>query len=318
MEGSADNRVAKLLEMARNATNTISHKDDALKCYKAVLQLDSNNVEADFYTFLLTPYEVKVYDPQISEYYSNLISKYQAFLKNLKDRHLSSEELRKTIERTWDIIENRCFSKYKYLTNHLEKEELLKEIQGHSIRLEAAEKIGDCIIAEFPKLKDIAIEVWGYEVGVTYQAIARLKEETKYDPEAIDIWEGNIMRYDIYKVVRKILEIDYKYLSPYTDCPLEVKELFKQADAKKEAAEKMRQAKSLKIFFAIIVGIAATIFLIWSFVKLYNLFDGFIIFVLFGGMMWIGGIILVWVIVNLVIEGAQGTCRWEIKHLMGE
>ena len=70
MEGSADNRVAKLLEMARNATNTISHKDDALKCYKAVLQLDSNNVEADFYTFLLTPYEVKVHDPQ----YLNIIA----------------------------------------------------------------------------------------------------------------------------------------------------------------------------------------------------------------------------------------------------
>lgn len=319
MEGSADNRVTKLLEMARNATNTIFHKEDALKCYKAVLQLDPNNVEADLYVFLLTTRDtVKVYDPQISEYYSTLISKFHALLKNLKENNLSHTELREAIERVWHDIDKMCFTSYTYHTNHLEKEELLKEIQGHAIRLEAVEKIGDCVIAEFPKLEDIAIEVWGYEVGVTYQAIARLKEETKYDPEAIDVWEGNKMRYDINKVVRKILEIDYKYLSPYTDCPQEIKEYFKQADAKKEAAEKMRQAKSLKIFFSIIVGIAATIFLIWSFVKLYDLFDGFIIFVLFGGMMWIGGIVLVWVIVNQVIEGAQGTCRWEIKHLMGE
>lgn len=258
---SIDSRVAKLLEMARSAINAKFHKEDALKCYKAVLQLDPNNVEADFYTFLLTPYKVKVYDPQISEYYSNLISKYQAFLKNLKDRHLSSEELRKTIERTWDIIENRCFREYTHHTNHLEKEELLKEFQGHSIRLEAAEKIGDCIIAEFPQLEGIAVEVWGYEVGVTYQGIARLKEETKYDPDTIDIWDSNPMTYDIYQAVRKILDINNKYLSPYEACPQEIKEFFKRQKAEREAEEAL--LKKIGVFCVIIL----VIILIWIWIS---------------------------------------------------
>ncbi len=289
MENNASSRVAKLLEMARRAINAKFHKEDALKCYKAVLQLDPNNVEADFYTFLLTPYEVKVYDPQISEYYSNLISKYQAFLKNLKDRHLSGEELRKTIERTWDIIENRCFTEYTRHTNHLEKEELLKEIQGHSVRLEAAEKVGDSIIAEFPELKGIAVKVWGYEVGVIYQSIANLKDETKYDPDAIDVWEGNKITYDIYKVARKILEINNKYISPYTECPQEIKVFFKQTNraqmAAEEATEKMKMI-FLKSFLTILV--------IALYIGLGVLFDGFIIVTLFGGILGILAIILIW------------------------
>ncbi len=101
------------------------------------------------------------------------------------------------------------------------------------------------------------------------------------------------------------------------------------AAAKKEAAEKARQklaqkikgeenAKSEKIAVLVIAGIAATIFLIWSFVKLYNLFDGFIIFVLFGGIMWIGGIIFLWFLVKVAIEEVIEKCKRKIKELKGE
>ena len=68
----------------------------------------------------------------------------------------------------------------------------------------------------------------------------------------------------------------------------------------------------------IIAGIAATIFLIWSFIKLYNLFDGFIIFFLFGGIMLIGGIIVVWVFVKVFIEEAINKCKSEIRCLKGK
>ena len=304
---STDNRVAKLVVMAQNATQE-GKNEEALKCYKAILQIDPQNAEADLYIFLLTPYKVKVYNPHLSEHYNNLISKFQVFLNYLKDKHRSNEELHETIGRVWSDIYENCFSRYN---DYSAKKNLLKEIQGHSIRLEAAEKIGDSIIAEFPQLKDIAVEVWGYEVGVIYQSIAKLKDETKYDPEAIDVWEGNAMTYDIYQVVKKILEIDNTYLSPYTYCPQEIKEYFErskeaqEAPAKKATAEKIRQAKSSKITVLIIVGVAATIFLIWSFVKLCIFFDGFIVFTLFGGLIWIGGIALVWSQVKEAIENAK-------------
>lgn len=101
------------------------------------------------------------------------------------------------------------------------------------------------------------------------------------------------------------------------------------AAAKKMAAEKMRQqltqkmqnaenAKSSKITILIIAGIAATIFLIWSFIKLYNWFDGFIIFFLFGGIMWIGAIIGVWAFVKESIEDAINKCKSEIRYLKGK
>lgn len=196
---SASSRVAKLLEMAQNAVRE-EKNEDALKCCNAILQIDPNNEEADLYIFLLTPYKVKVYNPHLSEHYNNLISKFQAFLNYLKDKHQSNEELHETIGRVWNDIYENCFRRYN---NYSAKKNLLKEIQGHSIRLEAAEKIGDSIIAEFPQLKDIAVDVWGYEVGSMDQSIAELKDETKYDPEAIDVWERNAMTYDIYQVVKK-------------------------------------------------------------------------------------------------------------------
>ena len=80
----------------------------------------------------------------------------------------------------------------------------------------------------------------------------------------------------------------------------------------------LENAKSSKITILIIVGIAATVFLIWSYVKLYNLFDGFIIFVLFGGLIWIGGIILVWSLVKNAIEETKDKCESEIRHLKGK
>ena len=82
--------------------------------------------------------------------------------------------------------------------------------------------------------------------------------------------------------------------------------------------EDAENTKSLKITILIFVGIAATIFLIWSFVKLYDLFDGFILFFLFGGIMWIGAIIGVWAFVKESIEDAINKCKSEIKHLRGK
>ena len=101
------------------------------------------------------------------------------------------------------------------------------------------------------------------------------------------------------------------------------------AAAKKAAAEKARQqltqkiqdaedAKSSKITILIIAGIAATIFLIWSYIKLYNWFDGFILFFLFGGTMLIGGIIGVWAFVKESIEDAIDKCKSEIRYLKGK
>ena len=259
MENNASSRVAKLLEMAQNATNE-GKKEDAVKCYQAILQIDPKNVEADFYTFLLTSDYVHVCDPHISEYFNTLISKFQALLKKIKEKNLSTKEWLE-IERIWHDIRKNSFETY-YQSDHLTNEILLKEIQGHSIWLEAAEKVGDCIIAEFPQHKDIAVKVWGYEVGVMYQSITKLKKETKYDPDTIDIWEGNKMSYDIYKVARKILEINNKYISPYTECPQEIKEFFLQS--KKEAEEKSKaEKKRLKILVWLCVLIIVIIW-IWS------------------------------------------------------
>ena len=58
--------------------------------------------------------------------------------------------------------------------------------------------------------------------------------------------------------------------------------------------------------------------MIWSFVKLCILFDGFIVFTLFGGLIWIGGIALVWSQVKEAIENAKDKCESEIRQLKGE
>lgn len=258
MENNASSRVAKLLEMAQNATNE-GKKEDAVKCYQAILQIDPKNVEADFYTFLLTSDYVHVCDPHISEYFNTLISKFQALLKKIKEKNLSTKEWLE-IERIWHDIRKNSFETY-YQSDHLTNEILLKEIQGHSIWLEAAEKVGDCIIAEFPQHKDIAVKVWGYEVGVMYQSITKLKKETKYDPDTIDIWDSNPMAYDIYQAVRKILDLNNKYLSPYEACPLEIKEFFKRQKAEREAKEAL--LKKIGVFCVIIL----VIILIWIWIS---------------------------------------------------
>lgn len=109
---STDNRVAKLVVMAQNATQE-GKNEEALKCYNAILQIDPNNEEADLYMFILTPYLVKVYDQQISEYYYNLISKFQACLRSLKDKNISNKELHNVVERLWSDIQENCFTHYK-------------------------------------------------------------------------------------------------------------------------------------------------------------------------------------------------------------
>lgn len=149
---------------------------------------------------------------------------------------------------------------YKRIVSHTindysKNPDLQKEIQGHSVRLESAEKVGDCIIAEFPKLKDIAVEVWGYEVGCIYQTIAKLKDKTKYDPEAIDIWENYKKTYDIYQVARKILQVDNMYLSPYKYCPQEIEEFFEQNQKAKEAKK-----RTIKIWICVLILILMVIF----------------------------------------------------------
>ena len=168
----------------------------------------------------------------------------------------------------WRCIEKSCFTYYTCREKYSTDRSLLKEIQGHSIRLYAAEKVGDCIIAEFPEYKDIAVKVWGYEVGVIYQSIADLKEETKYDPDSIDIWESNPMICDIYQAARKILDINNKYLSPYEACPQEIEEFFERQKAEREAEEarlKKEEARLKKIgVFCVIILV---IILIWIWIS---------------------------------------------------
>ncbi len=47
-------------------------------------------------------------------------------------------------------------------------------------------------------------------------------------------------------------------------------------------------------------------------------FDGWGLFIAFGGIIWIGGIALVWTLVKVAIEEVMEKCKRKIKDLKGE